>query len=154
MSSIQDSTSIPIILRNDESGIAWDLWRGRGMPDASSKEWQAIVSLLIDEKSPAQRGNNQDKHKIVDFLMPKRDAFVFRLNNDTKRRFGASKLPEGARIYKGVVQTKAQNNYGQLRGGSDDLRCCGRRRVLAPPRRCRPAPPPCTRAATRGPAPA
>ena len=61
------------------------------MPDASSKEWQAIVSLFIDEKSPAQRG---DKQKIVDFLMAKRDAFVFRLNDDIKRRFGASNYPK------------------------------------------------------------
>ena len=67
------------------------------MPDASSKEWQAIVSLFIDDKRPAQRG---DKQKIVDFLMAKRESFFSRLNDDIKRRFGTSQLPEGARIYK------------------------------------------------------
>ena len=97
MSSIQDSTSLPIILRNDKSGIAWDLWRGQGLPDPSSAEWHAIVSLFVDEKRPAQKG---DKQNIVDFLMAKRSTFHFRLTHDIKRRFGASKLPEGARIYK------------------------------------------------------
>ena len=77
------------------------------MPDASSKEWQAIVSLFIDEKRPAQRG---DKQKIVDFLMAKRDASVFMLNDDIKRRFGTSQLPEGARIYKPKRKTMVDSS--------------------------------------------
>ena len=72
----------------------WEALKGKGLPDSSSNEWFAIVSLF--EKSTVQRN---DKREIADFLGAKLKLFSDRLHTELRRRNGG-KLPDGARIYK------------------------------------------------------
>ena len=68
MSTMQDSPDIPRILLDDHSGIAWELWRGNGLPDPCIKEWNTIVSLFTNKEWLAQK---HDKVEIINFLKVK-----------------------------------------------------------------------------------
>ena len=103
-------SSIPTIFLNDRSGIAWEPLRGKGLPCSFSPEWHAIVSLFVnvgDNERPAQRN---DKSNIARFLGANPDTFKHRLNDDINRRYGTSKLPEGARIYKAKRKTMVDSS--------------------------------------------
>ena len=66
--AMQDSPDIPRILLDGHSGIAWELWRGNGLPDPFSKEWNTFLSLFTNKEWLAQK---HDKVEIINFLKVK-----------------------------------------------------------------------------------
>ena len=87
--------SLPsILLRANFPSITWEALKGKGLPDSSSNEWFAIVSLF--EKSTVQRN---DKREIAEFLGAKLESFCCRLHTELKRR-NRGKLPDGVRLIK------------------------------------------------------
>ena len=83
----------PCFSRADHPNILWKDLKGKGLPDSSSIEWLAIVSIF--ERSPAKK----DKREIADFLCAPLHSFTRRLHLDLKRRNNGN-LPHGARLIK------------------------------------------------------